>query len=92
MPAPDGYWKFKVLGPGTSGFSEQPGIELLPAFPNPSKGITCIPVLANRTGSIEVTIEDFWEGTAVLFLKGMSGREKTDILSIQLLYRQVFMW
>ena len=44
LPAPSGYWKFRVLQ--TVGVVENisQSFQLLPAFPNPSKGITCIPV------------------------------------------------
>ncbi|MBK6642215.1 MAG: hypothetical protein IPG39_13800 [Bacteroidetes bacterium] len=43
MPAPDGYWKFKVLG--TVGIEEE-NVVILPKapFPNPANAITCLPV------------------------------------------------
>jgi agmatine deiminase len=53
MPAPAGYWRFDVLGP--AGIQNNPmGSAFLPAYPNPSHGITCIPVnsLTNTKGSI----------------------------------------
>ncbi len=46
MPAPDGYWYFDVLGPASVSESVSGGtFELQTPFPNPSKGITCIPVI-----------------------------------------------
>jgi len=43
MPAPLGFWKFKVLG-NTSVEENLVKIFQHPLYPNPSKGITCIPV------------------------------------------------
>jgi agmatine deiminase len=44
MPAPVGYWKFQIpLLAGIKASSENK-FSLQPVFPNPSKGITCIPV------------------------------------------------
>ena len=43
MPAPAGYWKFNVSD--ISGVEENlPSAFAQPAYPNPSRGITCIPV------------------------------------------------
>ncbi len=42
LPAPLAYWKFDVLGIMQINENLLPGLE--PIFPNPSKGITCIPV------------------------------------------------
>lgn len=55
MPAPEGYWKFKVLG-NISVEENNIGIFQRPAYPNPSKGITCIPVVnqINEPCSIKV--------------------------------------
>lgn len=71
MPAPKGFWTFKVFG-NTS--IEQNNAELFhtPAYPNPSKGITCIPVYnqINETCSINVydvhgrLIETIYNGQA----------------------------
>ncbi len=58
MPAPEGYWRFKVLGTGSAGTGEGQEISLLPVFPNPSKGITCIPVMVSKSDFIEVSIKD----------------------------------
>lgn len=42
MPAPAGWWKFEVTGTTMTPEALQPAFQ--PAFPNPSHGITCIPV------------------------------------------------
>lgn len=42
MPAPAGYWWFDVTGPNA--VQEISTTAFLPAYPNPSHGITCIPV------------------------------------------------
>lgn len=42
MPAPAGWWKFDVTGPNN--VAEQMNPAFKPAFPNPSHGLTCIPV------------------------------------------------
>ncbi len=44
LSAPTGYWKFKVLTTVAVKETNEHPFELLPAFPNPSKGITCIPI------------------------------------------------
>ena len=57
MPAPAGYWKFTVLG--STGLSQNYGLpELLPVFPNPSKGITCIPVNTATKIFISINLKD----------------------------------
>jgi hypothetical protein len=57
MPAPDGYWKFEVLG--NTGVNQiENAVSQGAIFPNPSKGITCIPVYATVTEEIEITFSD----------------------------------
>ncbi|MGL5889147.1 MAG: agmatine deiminase family protein [Bacteroidia bacterium] len=55
MPAPAGWWKFSVTGPSNVVTSTAP--EFKPAYPNPSHGITCIPVSlsAPTTGQLLLT-------------------------------------
>lgn len=58
MPAPDGYWHFRVLGTSTVGIEENiANVFSASLFPNPSKGITCIPFHTDRPleGKIFVT-------------------------------------
>lgn len=57
MPAPSGYWKFTVLG--STGLVQAGNLpELLPVFPNPSKGITCIPVNTIDKALISINLKD----------------------------------
>ncbi len=56
MPAPQGWWKFTVTGP-VSLASVQP-LEIKPVFPNPCKGITCVPVMINEAGNYQITLTD----------------------------------
>ena len=55
MTAPEGYWKFKVLGQLSV---EENTMSLFAAalYPNPSKGITCVPFTSDRplTGRMSV--------------------------------------
>ncbi len=44
LPAPAGYWHFKVLSPVSVWESNDTASGTDPAFPNPSHGITCVPV------------------------------------------------
>lgn len=57
LPAPAGYWKFNVVTPTAIG-ELSPGIQLLNIFPNPSKGITCIPLNLSSPEKVNVTMVD----------------------------------
>jgi agmatine deiminase len=55
MPAPKGNFSFLVYG--TTGIAaNEPMIKIQPLYPNPSKGITCIPLYCNKNmnGSIRL--------------------------------------
>ncbi|MEP7167762.1 MAG: agmatine deiminase family protein [Bacteroidota bacterium] len=70
LPAPAGYWHFKVLGPtGLAENNFSGTLELQTAFPNPSKGITCVPVFSGK------------EQNAILSLTDMTGRIVLNILN-----------
>jgi hypothetical protein len=58
MPAPAGYWKFTVNC--AVGISENEASSLImePAFPNPSKGITCIPIQSNKAQHARLLLTD----------------------------------
>ncbi len=57
MPAPLGYWKFDVLGSLNVNSADAQAVSFKPAYPNPSHGITCIPVTLGKMqkGSLRVT-------------------------------------
>ena len=56
LPAPAGFWKFEVL-PIVS-MNEIGLMEFKPVFPNPSKGITAIPVSSNKATELKITLND----------------------------------
>jgi agmatine/peptidylarginine deiminase len=56
MPAPDGYWKFRILTP--TGINEEALTFVRRPFPNPSHGITCIPLRIARPGFMSVQLMD----------------------------------
>ncbi len=62
ISAPDGYWKFRVLS--VTALNESGPVELQMAFPNPSKGITCLPVTVKYPTQLSVSIYDI-EGKKV---------------------------
>ena len=60
MPAPQGKYKFTILetGTGISNGSQVTGLFSLRAFPNPSSGITCIPVNSNVPLKLDLAVYD----------------------------------
>ena len=59
MPAPDGYWQFRVgeiVVSGMDAVAEFAGFQ--PAFPNPASAITCIPVELSRATSGRLVLRD----------------------------------
>jgi agmatine deiminase len=72
MPAPAGYWKFSVNC--TVGIEENNAslhLEMQPAFPNPSKGITCIPVESNKAQRATLVLADLAGRTVVNIFDGI---------------------
>ncbi len=67
ITAPDGWWKFDVTGFTTIIEDEETESRMLGAYPNPSHGITCIPVKMNQNIY------------GKLFLTDILGREITTI-------------
>ena len=51
MTAPDGYFTFLVTGDGTAQLEDLEGLFGQAVFPNPTNGLTCIPV--NNSGAFE---------------------------------------
>jgi agmatine/peptidylarginine deiminase len=58
MPAPEGYWKFKVLDSTTSLNEKEISSFLNNPFPNPGRAITCIPFNNGVGGRVEVQLID----------------------------------
>lgn len=56
--APDGYWKFEVLGLSSINDDPTAGLSLLDIYPNPANAITCIPVNAKVGSDIRIDLLD----------------------------------
>jgi agmatine deiminase len=56
MPAPQGWWKFEVTG--LMNVAYQSTTNWQPAYPNPSHGLTCIPLSMNKTQQVNLTVID----------------------------------
>lgn len=81
MPAPDGWWKFKVIGSIAGVEENTQHLFATGLYPNPSKGITCIPFQTERklsgklyvtdmTGKVvqEIYAGDFTQGSTNYFV------------------------
>ncbi|MBK7856807.1 MAG: agmatine deiminase family protein [Bacteroidetes bacterium] len=58
LPAPQGYWKFKILGAVGLTESNDNVFELKNIYPNPCNAITCVPVNMSSEQDISVKIKD----------------------------------
>lgn len=57
MPAPAGYWTYRIADPASvPGVDDQ--AQLAAAFPNPSRGITCIPIQAPVATNLRLDVLD----------------------------------
>lgn len=69
MPAPTGYWKFDVIG--VTGQEElAPLFTMHHVYPNPSKGLTCIPLESDRDVYVRITLEDLLGKTVEVIHEG----------------------
>jgi agmatine deiminase len=68
MPAPRANFEFNVLG--ATGINEHIAFEIKPAFPNPSHGITCIPVSFNRNTKGSIKLIDMLGKEVALIFEG----------------------
>ena len=86
LPAPAGYWSFKVLlntgiDQKKSGFS----FTMKDAFPNPSKGITCIPVNTEKEQSIQLELRNsLGQRIETIYSGKISGEKKFFINTSEL--------
>jgi agmatine deiminase len=70
MPAPDAYWTFRVLyNASVPGMETVAQLQVKDIFPNPSKGITCIPL-----------VSDIYTN-ATMYVSDVMGRKVADIHS-----------
>ena len=59
MPAPDGYWQFRVGEIVVNGIDGTPAFAgFQPAFPNPASAITCVPVELSRAAQGRIALRD----------------------------------
>ena len=80
MPAPAGYWKFDVTG--ITAVNENALPEFRPAYPNPSHGITCIPVSMPEGGKASLRLLDVLGKEVLLIHDGeMPAGEKNYFLN-----------
>ena len=71
LPAPAAYWKFSILlNVGLEEPRTLTCLELLQAFPNPSKGITCIPVSGTSSVAMALTLKDLFGRTVNKIFSG----------------------
>ncbi len=77
LPAPAAYWKFTVLlNTGLSKFDTNSNLEMLAIFPNPSKGITCIPVSTKSPQHIHLQLNNSLGQLIETIYSGMTNGEK----------------
>ena len=59
MPAPEGYWQFRVGEVIVNGIDGAPAFAgFQPAFPNPASAITCVPVELSRAAQGRIALRD----------------------------------
>ena len=70
LPETAGYWKFNVLQTVGVQQNNAPSFELLSAFPNPSKGITCIPINNFISTNVSIALYDVTGRKAINIFEG----------------------
>jgi agmatine/peptidylarginine deiminase len=70
MPAPAGYWYFDVLGTTGVSIHENYDFKIETPFPNPSKGITCIPVTSSDKMHATAQLTDITGRVVDVFFNG----------------------
>lgn len=75
LTAPAGYWKFNVLLNTGISNSDKP-ILIENVFPNPSKGMTCIPVYTPSNSQISLSLRNILNEEVMLIYNGMNTGDK----------------
>jgi agmatine deiminase len=71
ITAPTGFYTFKIILPsGIDDKNVTENIILKPAYPNPSKGLTCIPVSTVKTNAIRISLVDVFGKEVMLIFEG----------------------
>jgi len=78
LPAPAAYWKFNVLlNTGIAHEVTKATFSMNAAFPNPSKGLTCIPLFSSVEQNIQVDLKNSLGQTITSIYSGkLSGEKK----------------
>jgi agmatine deiminase len=76
MPAPSGFWKFKVLINLSISTNSSVKIDFTGTFPNPSHGITCIPVVTPDNTAISISLKNVLGQTVIPVFNGINNGEK----------------
>jgi hypothetical protein len=71
LPAPAGYWYFDVLGTTGISMTENFDFKMDVPFPNPSKGITCIPVISSANVKATAQLTDITGRVVTEFFSGI---------------------
>lgn len=96
LPAPDGYWSFKVLGNPVGTGLEPLMFSASSLFPNPSKGITCLEI-PDQQGrqSVEILLKDLNDRSIIQIFNGLTQKGEnrfffdTSALSAGLYFIQI---
>ena len=73
MPAPVGFWPFRVLGNPTNTGLQSHQINVTSLFPNPSKGITCLEIADSQGGNdLSITLKDVVGRDIIHVFKGLT--------------------
>jgi agmatine deiminase len=82
MPAPSGNFEFDVYGSVNINELSSGNFELKPAYPNPSHGITCIPVSFNKNTKGSIRLYDMLGNLVSIIYEGeMPAGEKNYFLN-----------
>jgi agmatine/peptidylarginine deiminase len=88
--APEGTWSFDVVGPAS--VNETQSFTLKPIYPNPSKGITCIPLSLSNAAKGKIALYDMLgHELAVIFEGEMAAGEKNYFINTRDIASGVYM-
>jgi len=90
MTAPNGYWKFKILlNTGLENLSDAK-FKVEDAFPNPSHGLTCIPVSSNRSVHLKIILKNIFGETILIIFDGANNGDKKYFMNTSQLATGVY--
>jgi hypothetical protein len=80
-----GFWKFNVLINTEITVGKDAPNNLGMAFPNPSHGLTCVPVNTHNNATIKITLKNILGEEVLLFYAGKNSGEKKYFMNTSLL-------